>query len=67
MSNIVVASLVRNEMKRFLPRALRTLNTFAREIVILDDNSTDGSREHALDFGARVVQRGVDEPMAWGA
>lgn len=66
MSNIVVASMVKDELGRFLPSALHAWAKFAHEIVILDDNSGDGSREFAEDFGARVVPRGGDDPLAWG-
>jgi len=64
--SLIVASLVKDEMDRFLPSALRAWSTFADEIVILDDNSGDGSDDFAEDFGAHVLRR-RDAPAAWGA
>jgi glycosyltransferase involved in cell wall biosynthesis len=65
--SIVVASLVRNEIGKFLPRALVEWKTFASDIVVLDDNSTDGSYEAAKEAGAIVERRASGAVSAWGA
>lgn len=65
--SVVVASLVRDEMTRFLPRALAAWDTFASHIAILDDNSTDGSYEFAKEFGAITRRRDPSAAKAWGA
>jgi glycosyltransferase involved in cell wall biosynthesis len=55
-------------MGRFLPKALSTWNTFADGgIVVLDDNSDDGSREACKDAGAYLVDDAVGSAPAWGA
>jgi len=57
-----VALLVRNEA-RLLPGALRSVQPFADEVIVLDTGSDDGSPDIARDLGARVVcepDRAVD-------
>ncbi len=51
--------ITRNEERR-LPRCLAAL-TFADEIVVLDDESTDSTRRIAREYGARVVRRKLDD------
>jgi glycosyltransferase involved in cell wall biosynthesis len=67
MSQLVVASLIRNEGDRYLRSALRAWSDFADRIVILDDNSTDKTVEVARSFEKAVVleRYGANEAM-WG-
>ena len=67
MTRINVATLVKDEMSRFFPDALKAWSTFASDIIVLDDGSTDGSKEHAKEFGAFVVERSDAPLSAWGA
>ena len=61
---LLVAALVRNEAGRFLPSALAAWQDFADDVLILDDNSTDNTRELARSFGC-IVHKRDSEPM-WG-
>ena len=63
---LITLALVRNEMSRFLPHALRAWASFSDEILILDDGSTDESATYARAFGAHVSHR-TRAPAAWGA
>jgi dolichol-phosphate mannosyltransferase len=45
-------------IKTLIPAIQRVLGDFDMEIVVVDDNSWDGTSEIAKDFGAIVVQRG---------
>ena len=60
-----VAALIRNEAERFLPRVLDVWSSFADELVILDDGSTDDSREICTRAGAYVVDADGGK-VAWG-
>jgi glycosyltransferase involved in cell wall biosynthesis len=53
-----VAIITRNEQEN-LPRCLESVRDFAREIVVIDSGSTDGTGEIARRFGARF------EPHPW--
>lgn len=65
LPRLVVAALVKNESSKFFPSALSAWSKFADDILILDDQSTDGTAQTAIDFGATVAFRnGV---TAWGA
>ncbi|KKK79828.1 hypothetical protein LCGC14_2829600, partial [marine sediment metagenome] len=53
---IVGAILARNEEGRYLEETLTDVARFCDEIVVVDDGSTDGTRELCQSFGARVEQ-----------
>ena len=63
--SLVVAALVKNEANRYLPQALDAWGTFADEIVILDDNSDDGTYELCEEFGCETARRETED-AAWG-
>ena len=52
---ICVTVITHNEEEN-LPRALRSVQGWAEEIVIVDSGSTDRTREIATQYGARVIQ-----------
>ena len=60
-----VASMIRNEADRFLAPALDAWNQFADSLIVLDDGSTDDSREICARAGAYVVDAEGGE-VAWG-
>ena len=62
---IVSAILARNEKSRYLPQVIANAKTFADEILLLDDNSTDGTAEFAKQQGCRVRSLSSKHPM-WG-
>lgn len=68
MTRIVGALLARNEAApdRYLARVIRDAQRWADDIVVLDDNSTDGTNELARNLGCKVYTRDVQTPM-WGA
>lgn len=57
---LTVASIVRNEARRFLPSALAAWKEFADRIVIVDDGSTDETADLCEDAGAIVFRRGAE-------
>lgn len=61
--NISVLILAKNEEKNI--RACIESVSFAEEVIVIDDFSTDRTREIALSLGAKVVQHGLDGN--WGA
>ena len=65
MSELTVAVLARNEATRFLPSALSAWSDFADRIILLDDSSTDNTKQLAQDAGALVFDVGGCAPM-WG-
>ena len=68
MTRIVGALLARNEAAedRYLARVIRDAQRWADDIVVLDDNSTDGTTDIARNFGCKVYTRDNQTPM-WGA
>lgn len=65
--SINVACMARDEEGRFWEKALRAWSTFARDIIVLDDGSTDATAEIARSFDALVIERDAEAPKAWGA
>lgn len=55
---VSIVIIAKNEEKR-LSECLQSA-AFAEEIIVLDDNSTDRTREVAKEFGAKVFQRAMD-------
>ena len=52
--SLTVASIVKNEADRFLPKALDIWAQFADRIVVLDDGSTDGTPDLLRDKGVEA-------------
>ena len=65
---ICVAILARNEAApdRYFSRVIEDAKRYADTIVVLDDNSTDGTNALARNLGCVVYTRDVQTPM-WGA
>ncbi len=61
---LTVATIVRNEAKRFLPSALEAWKQFADRIVVLDDGSTDETGELCKAAGAEVHRQ--NPPLMFG-
>lgn len=55
--NRITACLITLDEEDNLPRALRSLEGIADEIVVVDSGSRDRTREIAAGFGARVIAR----------
>src|SRR3989338_8326668 len=56
---VSVVVIAKNE-ERNLPDCLRSVVDWAAEVVIVDDRSTDRTRELAAAAGARVLTRALD-------
>lgn len=63
--SLVTALLVRNEADRYLSEVLARCATFSDSLLVLDDASTDASRDIAKKAGAWVRSRATDK-RAWG-
>lgn len=63
MADVSIIILTRNE-HRNIRRCIESCKSFAGEIVVVDDNSTDDTREIAASLGARVIIRALDGD--WG-
>lgn len=55
--NSLTACLITLNEEHNLPRALRSLNGVADEIVVVDSGSSDRTREIAIESGANVITR----------
>lgn len=66
--HLVTALLAKNEggADRYLVRVLMNALSFSDKVLLLDDCSTDNTREIALDLGVSVSKRPAGQP-AWGA
>lgn len=64
---LVTAILARNEgaPDRYLARVLKNALSFSDQVLLLDDASTDNTREIALELGVSVSKRPTGVP-AWG-
>ena len=65
MPNLVVASVLRNEAKRWLPSVLKAWESFADIILCLDDGSTDETPDILRACSKVDYYRRDDTPM-WG-
>jgi hypothetical protein len=65
MAKLVTALLVKNEKDKYLERVLRRCHEFSDEVLVLDDNSTDGSDRLAWRLGCGVRKR--SGAAMWGA
>jgi hypothetical protein len=53
---VTVATLVKNELDRFLPSWMDAVEQFADRVVIIDNGSTDGSGEYLKERGCEVTK-----------
>ena len=66
MPTLAVASLIRNEINHWLPSVLNAWTSFADTVIILDDNSNDGTYEYLQKQPkVQLFQREDKTPM-WG-
>lgn len=63
MINVTVLILAKNEEKN-MKECLETVS-FAEEVIVIDDFSTDKTKEIAENMGAKVIQRSMAGD--WGA
>lgn len=63
---IIVATVVKDEAHRYWRSALEAWSEFADSIVVLDDDSTDGTKEIAEEFEKVDLFRLIDGQDLWG-
>ena len=61
---LTAAIVARNEADRYLARVIARCQTFADQILLLDDHSTDSTPKLAKDMGCQVRSRSGD--LLWG-
>ena len=64
MSKVSVLILARNEEHQILD-CINSVKSFADEIIVIDDFSTDRTAEISNELGARVIKHALDGN--WGA
>jgi len=64
--NVIIATVVKNEADRYLPACLDCWSDFSDKIVLLDDGSTDGTRELCAGFPAVDYFNLPDALDLWG-
>ena len=62
MVDVSVLILAKNE-ERNIADCIKSCN-FAKEIIVIDDNSTDATKQIAIDLGAVVINRAMNGD--WG-
>ena len=60
---ITVAMIVKDEEK-LLPQCLASISTLANEIIVVDNDSKDSSRDVSREFGARIIQSSIKDDHA---
>lgn len=65
MPKLVTALLVKDEKDKYLERVLQRCLSFSDDVLVLDDNSTDGSDRLAWGLGCKVRTRSGQ--AMWGA
>lgn len=65
MGNLISLMLVKNEADKDLRMVIESASKWADQILVLDDNSTDGSYDLAKSLGC-VVRRRHNRKSAWG-
>lgn len=67
MSRLTIACLVKNESQKYWRACLEAWSDFADQIVVLDDGSTDGTLEIAMEFPRVILCSRGEKESAWGA
>lgn len=65
MGNLIALMLVRNEMDKDLTLAIESAGRWADDVLVLDDNSSDGSFDEAKRLGCKTRRR-HSRKTAWG-
>lgn len=63
--NLITAMIVRNEADRYLPEVLTDAHVYSDKIVVLDDHSTDNTREVCREHDAIVYQHDYGKSIFW--